>query len=256
MNVISISKRWEKNIRHQAIILTIFIYRPVPIISEYLTAGENRIEIWLGEGWFKSRLGFDGGIPNLYGDKLYAIAEIYGDGRLLAATGEDWISRESPIVKKEFFKPIELLTSPKGETILDFGQNLTGWVEFESDIPDRTQIRLTACEILQDGCFYHDNLRLAKTEFIYISNGKKKHVRPHFTFYGFRYMLAERKNPGGEWEALEEDCGKYDFTAHHLRSDFDQIGWIKTGNEKVNQLYANAMWGQWFGKNLDAEKYS
>lgn len=225
-------------------------------ISEYLTAGENRIEIWLGEGWFKSRLGFDGGIPNLYGDKLYAIAEIYGDGRLLAATGEDWISRESPIVKKEFFKPIELLTSPKGETILDFGQNLTGWVEFESDIPDRTQIRLTACEILQDGCFYHDNLRLAKTEFIYISNGKKKHVRPHFTFYGFRYMLAERKNPGGEWEALEEDCGKYDFTAHHLRSDFDQIGWIKTGNEKVNQLYANAMWGQWFGKNLDAEKYS
>lgn len=256
-------------------------------ISKYVIPGKNQIEIWLGEGWFKSRLGFDGGIPNLYGDKLYAIAEIYAGGRLLAATGEDWISRVSPIVfsgiydgeiydarlegaektckaqceepekcgalteryhlpivKKESFRPIEVIVSPKGETILDFGQNLTGWVEFESDLPEGEEIRLTACEILQDGCFYHENLRLAKTEFIYISNGKKAHARPHFTFYGFRYMLAEKKDAGGEWQALEKDCDRYDFTAYHLRSDFDQIGWVVTGDAQVNQLFSNALWGQ------------
>jgi len=256
-------------------------------INEYLICGQNKIEIWLGEGWFKSRLGFDGGIPNLYGDKLYAIAEIYGDDKLLVATGEDWISRVSPIafsgiydgeiydarlencektckavcaapekcgklterynlpiVKKEMFKPIEVIVSPKEETILDFGQNLTGWVEFESNLKEGEQIRLTACEILQDGCFYHENLRLAKTEFVYISNGEKAHVRPHFTFYGFRYMLAEKKDADGEWRALERECEDYDFTAYHLRSDFDQIGWIVTGNDKVNQLYSNALWGQ------------
>ena len=256
-------------------------------ISKYVIPGENKLEIWLGEGWFKSRLGFDGGIPNLYGDKLYAIAEVYAGGRLLAATGEDWVSRVSPvvfsgiydgeiydarlegsektckarcadpekcgelterynlpIVKKESFKPIEVIVSPKGETILDFGQNLTGWVEFESDLPEGAKIRLTACEILQDGCFYHENLRLAKTEFIYISNGRKAHVRPHFTFYGFRYMLAEKKDAGGEWQALEKDCNSYDFTAHHLRSDFDQIGWVVTGDAQVNQLFSNALWGQ------------
>lgn len=256
-------------------------------VTEYLNAGENHIELWLGEGWFKSRLGFDGGIPNLYGDRLYAIAELYVDGELCEATGEGWMSRISPvafsgiydgeiydarlegaeascpavcavpekcgplterynlpIVKKEAFRPVEIITSPKGETILDFGQNLTGWTEFESTLPKDAKIRLTACEILQDGCFYHENLRLAKTEFIYISNGRSAHVRPHFTFYGFRYMLAELQMPGEEWKALPGDCDAYHFTAFHLRSDFDQIGWIVTGNEKVNQLFSNALWGQ------------
>lgn len=256
-------------------------------VSEYLTVGENQMQIWLGEGWFKSRMGFEGGIPNLYGDRLYAIAELYAGGALVMATGEDWLSRVSPIVfsgiydgeiydagledaqetckavcavpekcgklterynlpivKKESFHPVAVIVSPENETILDFGQNLTGWVEFDCDLPEGAQIRLTACEILQDGCFYHENLRLAKTEFIYISNGRKAHVRPHFTFYGFRYMLAERKDAGGEWEPLEKACESYDFTAWHLRSDFDQIGQIETGNAKVNQLFSNALWGQ------------
>lgn len=259
-------------------------------VGAYLHAGRNQIQIWLGEGWFKSRLGFDGGIPNLYGDQLYAIAELYTDGQLAAATGEGWLSRPSPIVfsgiydgeiydarledatetcqavcaapekcgelteryslpvvAKESFTPREVIISPKGETILDFGQNLTGWVEFDCDLPKGEQIRLTACEILQDGCFYHENLRLAKTEFIYISNGRKAHVRPHFTFYGFRYMRAERKagSDGDDgWRALEKECKGYHFTARHLRSDFDQIGWIVTGDARVNQLFSNALWGQ------------
>ncbi len=257
-------------------------------VTEYLAEGENKLEVWLGEGWFKSRLGFDGGIPNLYGDRLYAIGELYVGNDLAAATDETWNSRISPIVfsgiydgeiydarledaglfgnasqekrpekcgglteryslpivKKEVFEPIEVITSPKGETILDFGQNLTGWVEFDCALPKGEEIRLTACEILQDGCFYHENLRLAKTEFIFISDGKRTHVRPHFTFYGFRYMLAERKKPDGAWEALTPDCREYHFTAYHLRSDFDQIGKIVTGNKKVNQLFSNALWGQ------------
>ena len=257
-------------------------------VSAYLNPGKNQIQIWLGEGWFKSRLGFDGGVKNLYGDKLYAIAELYTDGKLIVATGADWSGKVSPvvfsgiydgeiydarleeepktcaavcavpdkcgelteryslpIVKKESFIPIEVIVSPKEETILDFGQNLTGWVEFDCALPKGEQIRLTACEILQDGCFYHENFRLAKTEFIYISNGKKAHVRPHFTFYGFRYMLAEkREEENGAWSALEPACEAYHFTAHHLRSDFDQIGQIVTGSAKVDQLFSNALWGQ------------
>ena len=256
-------------------------------VTEYLVSGENKLELWLGEGWFKSRLGFDGGIPNLYGDKLYAIGELYVGDELVAATDESWISRISPIafsgiydgeiydarlegaehccpvgveepekcgelteryslpiVKKETFEPIEVIVSPKNETILDFGQNLTGWVEFECNLPEGNRVRLTACEILQDGCFYHENLRLAKTEFVYISNGRPAHARPHFTFYGFRYMLAEIKKAEGEWQALPVPCENYHFTAHHLRSDFDQIGQIVTGDDKVNQLFSNALWGQ------------
>ena len=46
-------------------------------VTEYLKTGENEIQIWLGDGWFRGRLGFDGGYTNLYGDRTYAIGELY-----------------------------------------------------------------------------------------------------------------------------------------------------------------------------------
>lgn len=249
-------------------------------VTGLLTAGENEIAIWLGEGWFKGRLGFDGGYTNLYGDRLYAIAEIWNNtesgSECIVRTDETWKNCPSPVIfnniydgeiydaqredmepeggvllaepekcgplgdrlslpirKKDTFAVRELIRTPKGDTVLDFGQNLTGWVEFECDFPEGTQITLTAGEILQKGEFYHDNLRTAKTEFTYISNGKKAHVRPHFTFYGFRYMKVD----------CHCEVSADMFTAYHLRSDFDQIGWIKTGNVKVDQLFSNALWG-------------
>ena len=63
---------------------------------------------------------------------------------------------------------------------------------------------------------------------------------PHFTFYGFRYVKG-----GGRHR-----CGAEDFTACHIRSDIDPIGSIETGNTEVNQLFQNAMWGQ-FDNFLD-----
>lgn len=59
---------------------------------------------------------------------------------------------------------------------------------------------LQAGEILQQGCFYRDNLRDAKARFDYISDGQMRQVCQHFTYYGFRYMLVEgieQVDPGG-----------------------------------------------------------
>ncbi|RHR21630.1 alfa-L-rhamnosidase RamA [Clostridium sp. AF19-22AC] len=250
-------------------------------VTDYLKEGENEIQIWLGDGWYKGRLGFDGGYVNLYGDRCCAAAELHighEDGpNTLVCTDESWRSKASPvtfsniydgeiydarledaqnwgpvrlyepekcgaltdrfslpIVKKEKLSVCQVIRTPKEELVLDFGQNLTGWVEFDCELPEGARIRLTASEILQDGCFYHDNLRTAKTEFTYISNGKKAHVRPHFTFYGFRYMKVE----------CPFDIEPENFMAYHIRSDFDQTGWIETGNEKVNRLFLNALWSQ------------
>ena len=249
-------------------------------VTDLLENGENEIAIWLGEGWFKGRLGFGGGYTNLYGDRLYAIGELYisqgGQEACVVCTDSTWESCPSPVtfnniydgeiydarrealapeggvcvkapekcgklgdryslpvVKKETFAVKALIKTPGGDTVLDFGQNLTGWVEFDCDLPEGTAITLTAGEILQKGEFYHENMRTAKTEFTYISNGKKAHVRPHFTFFGFRYMRVDCACP------VTADM----FTAYHLRSDFDQIGWIDTGHGKVHQLFSNALWG-------------
>lgn len=269
-------------------------------VAEYLQEGKNDIQIWLGKGWFKGRLGFDGGYTNLYGEYCCAIGELYiGDeAQPIICTDEEWKYRQSPIlesniydgevydarietsikeelqretevgdsawkvvtvrrpqrcgvlndryslpiVKQEEFKA-ELIQTPKQEMVLDFGQNLTGWVEFDAELSEGMTVTLSASEILQDECFYRENLRTAKAEFTYISNGKKAHGRPHFTFYGFRYMKVEIKSLDGK-DVTEEWITKISFTAYHLRSDFEQIGDITTGDSKVNQLFSNALWGQ------------
>lgn len=257
-------------------------------VTEYLQTGKNEIQIWLGDGWFRGRLGFDGGYKNLYGDRCYAIAELYAgesvistdeswtckpspvvfsniydgevyDARLEAALWEDkdWLSVSCakpekcgglcdryglPVVKKEKLCVKEVIQTPAGETVLDFGQNLTGWVECTCKLPAGKQFRLSASEILQDGCFYRENLRTAKAEYTYISNGEQAAARPHFTFYGFRYMKLEYLDEAGEKTEPEE--GISDIAAYHLRSDFDQIGQVQTGNGKVNRLFLNALWSQ------------
>ena len=153
---------------------------------------------------------------------------------------EKLTARRNPkILKKRSFTP-KVLHTKKDEIVLDFGQNITGWVEFHVSEPAGAEVVLFYGEVLQDDCFYRDNLRSAKEEYRYISNGAPAHVRPHFTFYGFRYVKVE-----GVSHVRAED-----FTAWHIRSDVDPIGSIITGDERVNQLFHNAMWGQ-FDNFLD-----
>lgn len=148
------------------------------------------------------------------------------------------------IEKERFCNPIFIHT-PNKECVLDFSQNLTGFVTFLSNAKRGMEIKLSACEILQKGCFFHDNYRSAKAEFIYISDGKQRRIRPHFTFFGFRYMKVEcRTSKNDSWRAFRREDGFSDFEAVHIRSDIDQIGFIKTGNCLVNKLFENAMWSE------------
>ena len=72
--------------------------------------------------------------------------------------------------------------------MLDFGQNFAGYVECRTDLPRGACMTLEFGEILQDGNFYHDNYRTARSTFTYVSDGVSRTVRPYFTFYGFRYV--------------------------------------------------------------------
>lgn len=152
-----------------------------------------------------------------------------------AGTKANITARLSPAVRiMERRKPKELLHTPKGELILDFGQVMTGWVEADVNLPAGKELHLQYGELLQEDCFYNKNLRTAKEEFRYISDGTKAHVRPHFTFYGFRYVKVTGV----------EDIDILDFTACVIYSGIDEIGFLETSNRKVNQLISNTKWGQ------------
>lgn len=139
--------------------------------------------------------------------------------------------RLSPPVKViEKLKPVTILHTPAGETVLDFGQIVTGWVEFNA----AADVTLKYGEILQNDNFYNENLRSAKQMFIYVSDGQPAHIRPHFTYFGFRFVKVETKG------AINPD----DFTACIIHSDLQFTGSIETDNEKINRLFINTQWGQ------------
>ena len=144
--------------------------------------------------------------------------------------------RRSPAtIVKERIKPIEIIRTPAGETVLDMGQNMVGWLEFKNRAPKGAEIHIQFGEVLQEGNFYRDNLRTAKCEYKYISDGEVKKVHPWFTFYGLRYAKLT------QWEG---EVNLDDFTGLVLYSDMEQTGSIETDHPLVNQLFQNAMWGQ------------
>ena len=141
------------------------------------------------------------------------------------------------IVPQERLKPVEVITTPKGEVVLDFGQNMTGWVELTVEGPKGGVIAFDHAEVLdKDGNFYNENYRSAKAYAKFILSGNEEVLAPHFTFYGFRYIRL-----------LEYPYKKVDpvqFTAVVVHSDLKRTGDFHCGNALVNQLYHNVIWGQ------------
>ncbi len=140
-----------------------------------------------------------------------------------------------PVIEKEVMPVQEVLTTPRGETVLDFGQNFAGIISFKTFLPEGTKLVFDFGEILQDGCFYNENYRDAKSQFVYISDGREEEVKPHFTFFGFRYVRVSG------WIG---ELAKDDIVGHAVYSDLQQTGRIETGHAKVNRLFLNALWGQ------------
>ncbi|MCC8068066.1 MAG: family 78 glycoside hydrolase catalytic domain [Clostridiales bacterium] len=73
-----------------------------------------------------------------------------------------------PVLVKESIPVKEVIQTPAGETVLDFGQNFAGFVEFEAELPAGTKVVLDCGEILQKGNFYNGNYRDAQSQFIYV----------------------------------------------------------------------------------------
>lgn len=260
-------------------------------VTGLLKKGNNCMGAMLGNGWYKGRLGFNGGLKEIYGDRFQLLCELHittESGRTMTLVSDkDWLCRRAPVVESSIYdgeiydgaleikgwsmpglspggweaaclaqtpkaplrerlspplmiqerrKPIALFHTPAGELVLDFGQEMTGWVEFPfKGQKGRTQPAILEYgELLQDGNFYRDNLRTAKARFEYRPTEENAWVRPHFTYYGFRYVRA--KGLTKEELLASEACV--------LHSDLEPSGRIETSNPDLNRLFENALWGQ------------
>lgn len=243
-----------------------------------LLAAQNELSVLLGKGWYMGRFGLSGAARPERNFSLIAQLHIrYADGSEdVIGTDESWLCRKSmleltdiydgetqdylqwnqeenpwhgakqieapaaltqryspPLHAMEAFPVKEVIHTPVGETVLDFGQNFAGYVECSQAIPRGTAMTLEFGEILQGGSFYHDNYRTAKSTFTYISDGVQRLIRPYFTFFGFRYVKVTGL------ESVESEC----FTGRAIYSEMDRTGFLDTGNEKINRLHENVLWG-------------
>ena len=139
------------------------------------------------------------------------------------------------VLEQETFKGETLIITPKGETVIDFGQEVTGYVTFDFKGEKGDKITLKHFEMLDsDGNVYTENYRGAKSEFTVICDGEKHTAKPKFTFYGFRYIHVTGMKVSDP--AV--------FTAIAVYSDIKKTASITTSSELLNKLYSNICWGQ------------
>ncbi|SES18530.1 glycoside hydrolase family 78 protein [Pedobacter rhizosphaerae] len=168
----------------------------------------------------------------------YEESEAWKPAAIMAKGTEKLVGMSGPsVTKHEVLKPLKIFKTPLGETVVDFGQNMVGWVVLKARGAAGTQITLSHAEVLDKaGNFYTANLRSAKQKNIYILKGVAEEVfEPHFTFQGFRYVKVE----GYPGELKAED-----LTAVAVYSNMKPTGTFSTSNPLLNQLQHNIQWGQ------------
>lgn len=245
-------------------------YQTFDITSELQL--DNSLDILVGDGWYNDRFGFAG---KQYGNEKKLIFEIvldYGDyetviasdttieafeteiisssiydgehqdytiekkqlevicatppkGRLMSRRSIDVLEHEQLLVK-------EVITTPKGDMVLNLGQNIAGTFQMKINEKASKKVKLTFGEYLENGEFYNENMRSAKAEFSVITDGGEKNIEPNFTFYGYQYVKVEGI----------ENTEQFDFVGKAIYSNIEQIGYLETQNNKVNQLISNTMW--------------
>lgn len=239
-------------------------------VTDLIKEGENVISLTVNEGWYSGPLTWLKKCNN-YGDQSAVCADlILADG--IISTDESWTAHDSYIRKSGIYdgeevdytaklqpltvcevgfdkcalvnqqcEPVrsierlavkEIIHTPSGDTVYDFGQNIAGVVEIKTPKNFDGTLTLKFAEILVHGNFYTDNLRGAKVTDVFTVKGEKT-LCPEFTFHGFRYL----KIMGGE---IPTD----NITAIVRHTDIKRAGCIETSNKRFNRLYNNVVWGQ------------
>lgn len=155
--------------------------------------------------------------------------------RMTPPAGKVQARKSVPVRVQETMPCREVIHTPAGETVLDFGQNMAGWVRFTTDAPAGTALTIEAGEVLdKHGNFYRDNMRTALAQEKYICRGGGESFAPFMSFMGFRYVRLTGF----------ENVRKEDFVAEVVHSQMDRTGYFECSDPRVNRLFLNAIWGQ------------
>ncbi|KAL7625877.1 hypothetical protein AAE478_005101 [Parahypoxylon ruwenzoriense] len=142
-----------------------------------------------------------------------------------------------PIRRIEEVKLQKVLTSPTGKTILDFGQNLVGWLRLRVAGQEGNTIKLVHTEVLENGDVATRPLRnAAQTDYFTLSGEGVQVWEPTFTYHGFRYVMVEG------WPVDGTQLDENSVTAIVVHSDMEETGFFECSDELINKLHKNVQW--------------
>ncbi|KQQ20787.1 alpha-L-rhamnosidase [Rathayibacter sp. Leaf299] len=151
-----------------------------------------------------------------------------------------------PVRRLREVAPQRIWTSPSGRTLVDFGENLVGWLRVRVQGPEGTVVTVRHAEVLEDDELGVRPLREAKATDRFTLSGGEDVFEPTLTFHGFRYAEIDgwpgALGPG----ALEPGA----LAAVVVSSDLRRIGTFRSSDELVNQLHDNVYRGM-VGNFLD-----
>lgn len=152
-----------------------------------------------------------------------------GTDNLIPQQGEE-------IREEEFVAAERIFVTPAGETVVDFGQEVTGYVRFTVEAQAGDLVEISHGEVLDKaGNFYNENYREAKAKLRYVCKNGVQSYHPRLTFFGFRYIRLDRF-PGTPTPEQ--------FTAVAVHSHMKRTGYLSSSNPLLNRLFSNVIWGQ------------
>jgi alpha-L-rhamnosidase len=170
---------------------------------------------------------------------LNKVPSYKGIAKLAKQEGNLVSSNNVNVEEKEFFKPVELITTPKGKKVLRFPENIAGYISFSLYAHKGERIKIRLGEMMDSsGEFSQKNIQCVKKGFasplqeidVLLKEGLNQY-KSKFTFMGFRYALIE----------TEAAFIKDDFTAIAIYSDLERTGYFECSNPLINILHKNTL---------------
>lgn len=148
-------------------------------------------------------------------------------------------SNNVPVTEHERFKPT-LVTTPSGKKVLDFGQNIAGYVRFSLEAKAGQTIKLRFGELLgRDGEFTQVNIQCATKkratplqQVVYTCREGLNEYKTTFAIFGFQYALVE----------TDVSFTPENFEAVAVYSDMERTGWFASSNPLLDRFVENTVW--------------
>ena len=149
-----------------------------------------------------------------------------------------------PVGEMERFRG-SVLRTPNGETVIDYGQNLAGYIEFTLRAHGGQRIVLTHGETLdENGNFTQENFQDRKRhkeggtrqQVVYTCREGENHYKSRFTIWGFRYAKVETD--------IDLEAADAVFTSVAVYSEMEETGFFDCSRKEVNRLVKNSLWSQ------------